>query len=150
MHRRHAGGERQRRFAAFERGERGFEAILGRVALALVFVAGDGVRRRAHAGTSSTRWIGGATAPVSASGSAPACTASVAGCNVVSMRSSRQPLAMRKASRAASMVCAISASPCALDMKPASNADGARYTPRSSIAWKKRLNAAASQAIACA
>ena len=51
------------------------------------------------------------------------------------------------ASRAASIVSAISASSCAVDMKPASNADGARYTPRSSMAWKKRLNAAMSQAV---
>ena len=58
--------------------------------------------------------------------------------------------ATRNASRAATRVCSITASSCAADMKPASNADGARYTPRSSMAWKKRLNAALSQAIACA
>ena len=40
---------------------------------------------------------------------------------------------------AAARVCAISASPCMADRKPASNADGAKYTPRSSMPWKKRL-----------
>src|SRR5690606_35840584 len=54
------------------------------------------------------------------------------------------------ASRAAASVASITASSCALDMKPASYADGARNTPRSSIAWKKRLNAAVSQAVAWA
>jgi hypothetical protein len=47
-------------------------------------------------------------------------------------------------------VASISASPCAEDRKPASNADGARYTPPRSIAWKKRRNAPASLAIASA
>ncbi len=55
-----------------------------------------------------------------------------------------------KASRAAEIVASMTSGVCALDMKPASNADGARYTPRSSIAWKKRLNAAVSQATAWA
>ncbi len=41
--------------------------------------------------------------------------------------------------RAASMVLLISSLLCATDIKPASNADGARYTPSSSIRWKKRL-----------
>ena len=41
----------------------------------------------------------------------------------------------------------MSSSLCALDRKPASNADGARYTPRSSMPWKKRLNAAVSAAV---
>ncbi len=41
--------------------------------------------------------------------------------------------------RAASMVLLISSSLCATDIKPASNADGAKYTPSSSIRWKKRL-----------
>jgi len=36
-------------------------------------------------------------------------------------------------------VRAMSASECAAETKPASYADGARYTPRSSMAWKKRL-----------
>ena len=38
----------------------------------------------------------------------------------------------------------------ALDMKPASKAEGARYTPRFSMPWKKRLNRATSAAVACA
>ena len=41
--------------------------------------------------------------------------------------------------RAASMVLLISSLLCATDIKPASKADGARYTPSSSIRWKKRL-----------
>src|SRR2546427_9333749 len=44
------------------------------------------------------------------------------------------------AARAAVSVASISASPCAAETKPASYAEGARYTPCSSIAWKKRLN----------
>ena len=35
-------------------------------------------------------------------------------------------------------VASMSASVCASETKPASNCDGARYTPRSSMAWKKR------------
>lgn len=54
------------------------------------------------------------------------------------------------ASRAAASVASITAASCALDMKPASYADGARYTPRCSIAWKKRLKVVMSQAVACA
>lgn len=54
------------------------------------------------------------------------------------------------ASRAAASVASITAASCALDMKPASYADGARYTPRCSIAWKKRLKLVVSQAVACA
>src|SRR3546814_6842386 len=54
----------------------------------------------------------------------------------------RHPPVSRNASRPAARVRSITSSSCALDMKPASNADGARYTPRSSMAWKKRLNAA--------
>ena len=61
-----------------------------------------------------------------------------------------QPRASRSAPRAASRVSAMSLSLCALDMKPASNADGARYTPRFSMPWKKRLNSATSAAVACA
>jgi hypothetical protein len=41
----------------------------------------------------------------------------------------------------------MSASACAAETKPASYADGAKKTPASSIAWKKRLNAALSVAI---
>src|SRR5438067_6287343 len=44
-----------------------------------------------------------------------------------------------KAFRAAASVASISAAPCAAETKPASYAEGARYTPCSSIAWKKRL-----------
>ena len=40
---------------------------------------------------------------------------------------------------AASRVWRISASPCAPERNAASNADGAKYTPASSMAWKKRL-----------
>ena len=77
--RRHARCERQCRFAAFERGERGFEPVLGRVALALVFVAGDALTRRAMAERrrQMDRRRDRASFGV---GSAPACTASVAGC----------------------------------------------------------------------
>ena len=49
------------------------------------------------------------------------------------------------ATRAAARVASITASSCALDRKPASYADGARNTPWSSIAWKKRLNAGMSE-----
>ncbi|TCK49084.1 hypothetical protein C8F00_1475 [Xanthomonas vasicola] len=52
--------------------------------------------------------------------------------------------------RAAASVASITASSCALDMKPASYAEGARYTPRCSIAWKKRLKVVVSHAVACA
>lgn len=54
------------------------------------------------------------------------------------------------ASRAAASVASITAWSCALDMKPASYAEGARYTPRCSIAWKKRLKLVMSHAVACA
>ena len=36
------------------------------------------------------------------------------------------------------------------EMKPASKADGARYTPAFSIAWKKRLKRSTSQRVASA
>lgn len=49
--------------------------------------------------------------------------------------------------RAASMVLSMSSMLCATDIKPASNADGARYTPSSSIRWKKRLKRSTSHAI---
>ena len=70
-------------------------------------------------------------------------------------RDSRRPgyqaaLASANASRAASKVAPMTSSSCALDRKPASKAEGARNTPRSSMAWKNRLNAAESQAMACA
>src|SRR6185503_16995308 len=45
-------------------------------------------------------------------------------------------------------VSSTSASECADDMNAASNADGARYTPRSSAAWKKRLNRSTSDVFA--
>ncbi|CAM5440833.1 Succinylornithine transaminase [Rhodanobacter lindaniclasticus] len=61
-----------------------------------------------------------------------------------------QPRAPRNAPRAASSVSAMSWSLCALDMNPASNAEGARYAPRFSMPWKKRLNSATSAAVACA
>ena len=54
------------------------------------------------------------------------------------------------ASRATANVSAMSCSLCAADMNPASNADGARYTPRLSMPWKKRLNIALSAAMAWA
>lgn len=47
----------------------------------------------------------------------------------------------------AAMLCAISSGVCALETKPASKADGARYTPSSSMAWKKRLKRTRSQAM---
>src|SRR6185369_13742700 len=50
--------------------------------------------------------------------------------------------AQRKAANAfaaSATVAAISSLLCAADTKPASNALGAKYTPASSIAWKKRL-----------
>ncbi len=49
------------------------------------------------------------------------------------------PYSLANTRRAASMVLSISSSLWATDIKPASNADGARYTPSSSIRWKKRL-----------
>src|SRR5690606_13098746 len=58
--------------------------------------------------------------------------------------------ATANASLAAARVASTTAASCALDTKPASNADGARNTPRPSIAWKKRLKAAVSQATAWA
>src|SRR3970282_91284 len=42
----------------------------------------------------------------------------------------------RKALSAACTVASISSSPCAIDMNPASNCDGAKYTPCSSMARK--------------
>jgi hypothetical protein len=55
-----------------------------------------------------------------------------------------------KASRAAAMVVAMSAGVCAALTKPASYSAGARYTPRSSMAWKKRLKRAESVLITVA
>lgn len=54
------------------------------------------------------------------------------------------------AARAAARVASITASSCCADTKPASKADGARYTPASSMAWKNRLKRAVSQAITSA
>ncbi len=54
------------------------------------------------------------------------------------------------ASRAAAMVASMSASVCAADTNPASNADGARYTPRRSIAWKNLLKRSRSASITSA
>ncbi len=65
-------------------------------------------------------------------------------------RRSGYPWAARKASRAAWVVCAMISSLWAMDTNPASNALGARYTPRSRMAWKNRLNIATSQAVAWA
>ena len=48
------------------------------------------------------------------------------------------------------MVASMSASVCAAEMNPASNADGARYTPSASMPWKKRLKRSTSQAVASA
>lgn len=58
--------------------------------------------------------------------------------------------ATANASRAAASVASSTPWSWALERKPASYADGARNTPRSSMAWKKRLNAAVSQAVAWA
>jgi hypothetical protein len=52
-----------------------------------------------------------------------------------------------KASRAAATVASISAGECAALTNPASYSAGARYTPRSSMAWKKRLKRSLSVAI---
>ena len=46
---------------------------------------------------------------------------------------------------AAANVFSISTSPCADETNPASNADGARYTPSFNIAWKNFLNLSTSQ-----
>src|SRR5215475_15349844 len=43
-----------------------------------------------------------------------------------------------KALRDASIVRSMISSVCAVEMKAASNCDGARYTPSSSMAWKNR------------
>ena len=56
----------------------------------------------------------------------------------------------RQASRAAAMVAAMSDSVCAALTKPASYSAGARYTPRSSMPWKKRLKRSLSVAITVA
>src|SRR5690606_33240854 len=48
---------------------------------------------------------------------------------------------------AAATVPAMSSSPCAVERKPASKAEGARYTPCSSMPWKKRLKRSTSQAM---
>ena len=50
-----------------------------------------------------------------------------------------QAASAANARRAAASVASITASSCVLDTKPASYADGAKYTPSSSIRWKKRL-----------
>ena len=55
--------------------------------------------------------------------------------------------ALRKASLAADTVAAMSPVLCAALTKPASYSAGARYTPRSSMAWKKRLKRSLSVAI---
>ena len=55
--------------------------------------------------------------------------------------------AAAKAFSASPTVVAMSSAVCAADTNPASNADGAKYTPASSIAWKKRLKRSLSQAI---
>jgi hypothetical protein len=46
VHRRHAGGKGERRRAAFHRGQRGLEPVLGGIALARILVAGDTLARR--------------------------------------------------------------------------------------------------------
>ena len=48
---------------------------------------------------------------------------------------------------AAAIVASMSAGEWAADTNPASNADGAKYTPSSSMRWKKRLKRSTSQAI---
>src|SRR5205085_479923 len=58
-----------------------------------------------------------------------------AGCR---FRGNDSPYA-RNARSAAASVASTTASECAAETKPASKADGARYTPASSMAWKKRL-----------
>jgi hypothetical protein len=56
----------------------------------------------------------------------------------------------RKSARAAAAVASMSRGECAADMNPASNADGAKYTPSASIAWKNRLNRCTSLAMTLA
>ena len=53
----------------------------------------------------------------------------------------------RSTLRAASSVLAMSSSLCAALTKPASYSAGAKYTPRSSMPWKKRLKRSLSVAI---
>ncbi len=53
----------------------------------------------------------------------------------------------QKASRAAASVASMSAWVCAALTKPASYSAGAKYTPRSSMPWKKRLKAGPSVVI---
>ena len=60
------------------------------------------------------------------------------------------PAQAANASRAASIVRSMSAGVCAALMKQASYIAGARYTPRSSMAWKKRLKRSRSVAITAA
>ena len=98
-HRRHAGSEGQRRRAALHRRQRRFQAILGRVALALCIRSR---RRRSPAGPCAkvvARCSGGASAPVCASGAPPACTARVSGRIVVSVEVEAARAQVRRATR---------------------------------------------------
>src|SRR5208282_1201462 len=54
---------------------------------------------------------------------------------------------LRKAEAASCTVAWMSAAVCAADTNPASNALGAKYTPASSMRWKKRLKRSRSQAM---
>src|SRR5690606_11698867 len=141
-----AGGVEQRSRAALERGQCMFQPLLGRIVVALVqpLALVHAVRRMAEGGGEVERRRqragGGVGRAARMHGQGLEAQPAVHG------RAPCQSAA--KASRAAAMVCSISASPCAEDTKPASKADGARYTPRSSMPWKKRRNAATSQAVA--
>ena len=146
-HRRHAGGEGQRFGAAFQRHQGFAQAVVGRVAFALVFVAGEafpaGPWRKVVA-----RWIGGATAPVAGSASLPTWTARVRGSNPPRKRSSadlREGAARGVDGRGDRGLVVRAGHEAGLER-------GRReeLRRRSSIAWKKRLNAAVSQASACA
>src|SRR3990167_3735689 len=134
---------------AFQHAEHRFQPVLGRIAFALVWVAGG-----ALAGRTVLEGRGQVDGRRHRTGGGIGFTTRVH-CkrfrSHLHLQEISQPAATsRKASRAASSVCAISVSPCADDRKPASNADGARYTPRRSMPWKKRLKASRSQDTASA
>ena len=125
---RHRGHPRSRGkcgLPALQRGQHVFQPVLGGIALALVFKTGDAFARRAvlEGGGQVDGWRQRASRGIGFA----ACVYRQRFGSHLCLRKGSQPAATsRKASRAASSVCAISVSPCADDRKPASKADGAR------------------------
>ena len=148
-HRGHARTGCQCGVSAFQYAEHRLKTVLGRIAFALVLVAGHTLASRAvlEGRGQVDRWRQRAGGGI---GFAARVDCQRFGSHLHLRKFSQLAATSRKASRAASSVCAISASPCADDRKPASKADGARYTPRRNMPWKKRLNASRSQATASA